>query len=167
MPRFYQHDPVSKKAPRPRWEWLVCTLGLTMGLGLYTFHYAKGTSYFFSDPKACANCHAMQSYYDSWGKSSHHHAARCVDCHLPHDLASKYIAKGVNGYHHSKAFTLQDYPDKIMIHERNSRILEDSCLHCHGDITAQMTAFHGSTTDKASSCVRCHSMVGHGAPYGN
>jgi len=138
-----------------------------MGLGLYTFHYAKGTSYFFSDPKACANCHAMQSYYDSWGKSSHHHAARCVDCHLPHDLASKYIAKGVNGYHHSKAFTLQDYPDKIMIHERNSRILEDSCLHCHGDITAQMTAFHGSTTDKASSCVRCHSMVGHGAPYGN
>ncbi len=149
-------------------KWLsafVVLTGTTLGLGLFTFHYAKGTSYMSNAPLVCANCHVMQSYYDSWRKSSHHAVAGCVDCHLPHPILPKLIAKGENGYHHSKAFTLQDFPDKILIKKKNSRILENACLDCHGDITAQMTAFHGATLDKSSSCVRCHTLVGHGAPY--
>jgi len=80
-------------------------LGVLLGLGLFTFIYAEGFSYFTTDPKACANCHIMNSEYDSWVKSSHHIAATCVDCHLPHALVPKLVAKGVNGYHHSKGFT--------------------------------------------------------------
>jgi cytochrome c nitrite reductase small subunit len=60
----------------------------------------RAFSYFTADPKACANCHIMNSEYDSWVKSSHHMVAGCVDCHLPHTLVPKLVAKGVNGHDH-------------------------------------------------------------------
>jgi len=34
-------------------------LGLLMGVGGYTFIYARGASYMTDDPAACANCHVM------------------------------------------------------------------------------------------------------------
>jgi cytochrome c nitrite reductase small subunit len=33
-------------------------LGLAVGLGAYTFVYARGYAYLSNDPAACANCHA-------------------------------------------------------------------------------------------------------------
>ena len=136
-------------------------MGTGLGVGLFTFSYARGLSYFSTDPKACANCHIMNSEYDSWGKSSHHAAARCVDCHLPHEFIPKYIAKAENGYHHSKGFTLQDFHEPIMIKPKNARILQNNCLKCHGDLVHEIVA--GSTTDVTSvSCVHCHASVGHG-----
>ena len=97
------------------WLSIAASLGAFLGLGLYTFRVAEGLSYFSTDPKACANCHIMLPQYDSWQKSSHHAVARCVDCHLPHELIPKYIAKAENGYHHSKGFTLQDFHEPILI----------------------------------------------------
>jgi cytochrome c nitrite reductase small subunit len=38
--------------------------GLLVGLGLYTFVYAKGASYLTNDPAACVNCHVMNEQYD-------------------------------------------------------------------------------------------------------
>jgi len=35
--------------------------GLVIGLGSYTFIYAKGDSYLTNNPVACTNCHVMQS----------------------------------------------------------------------------------------------------------
>jgi cytochrome c nitrite reductase small subunit len=140
---------------------LAVLLGVLGGLGIFTFIYAEGFSYFTTDPKACANCHIMNQEYDSWVKSSHHIVATCVDCHLPHALVPKLIAKGVNGYHHSKGFTFQDFHEPIMIKPHNSRILQEACLRCHGSLVHEMVA--GSTTDaNAVSCVHCHSSVGHG-----
>ncbi len=136
-------------------------LGVTLGLGVFTFIYAEGFSYFGTDPKSCANCHIMNTEYDSWVKSSHHIVATCADCHLPHALLPKLIAKAVNGYHHSKGFTFQDFHEPIMIKPHNSRILQEACLGCHGGLVHEIVA--GSTTDKnAVSCVHCHSSVGHG-----
>lgn len=136
-------------------------LGAVLGLGMYTFVYAEGFSYFSTDPKACANCHIMNDKYDSWVKSSHHSVATCVDCHLPHTVFRKYMAKAVNGYHHSKGFTFQDFHEPILIKPHNSRILQEACLECHGDFVHQIVA--GSTTDKNSvTCVHCHAYVGHG-----
>jgi len=60
--------------------------GVAAGVGLYTFWYAKGYSYLTNDPRACANCHVMQEYYDAWIKSTHHQAAACNDCHAPHNV---------------------------------------------------------------------------------
>ena len=53
-------------------------LGVVIGLGTYTFIYAKGYSYLTNNPAACANCHVMQAQYEAWLKSSHHSAATCI-----------------------------------------------------------------------------------------
>lgn len=137
-------------------------LGVFFGLGLYTFGYGKGFSYFSHDPAACANCHIMQPEYDSWQKGTHHHAAVCVDCHLPHDFIPKMIAKTDNGWRHSKAFTLQDFHEPIQITPRNAEILQENCLRCHNKFVDNIV--HGSTDAKnAVQCVHCHKGVGHGA----
>src|SRR3569623_3320695 len=87
---------------------LAVVAGVLVGVGAFTFNYAEGFSYFSTDPRACANCHIMNQEYDSWSRSPHHAAARCVDCHLPHELAPKLMAKAVDGFWHSQRFPLQD-----------------------------------------------------------
>jgi cytochrome c nitrite reductase small subunit len=139
--------------------------GLLLGVGAFTFNYAEGFSYLSADPKACVNCHIMRSEYDSWQKSSHHAAAKCVDCHLPHDLLGKYIAKGVNGYHHSKGFTFQDFHEPIMIKTRNSQILQDNCLRCHEDMVHDLVVGIKGGPEPVY-CVHCHQSIGHGEPAG-
>jgi cytochrome c nitrite reductase small subunit len=140
---------------------LAILLGISLGLGGYTFYYAQGLSYFSTDPAACANCHIMRDEYESWNRSSHHAVAGCVDCHLPHEFVPKYMAKASNGWHHSKGFTLQDFHEPIMIKSPNAAILQESCLKCHGDLVHEIVA--GSTTaNDAVSCVHCHNNVGHG-----
>jgi cytochrome c nitrite reductase small subunit len=135
--------------------------GLVLGLGLFTFSYAEGLSYFSTDPAACANCHIMNEQYDSWQKASHHTVAKCVDCHLPHDFIGKYLAKAENGYFHSKGFTFQDFHEPIMIKPKNAHILQENCIACHGDITHELVAAAGDERDSVG-CVHCHVSVGHG-----
>jgi cytochrome c nitrite reductase small subunit len=136
-------------------------VGVLAGVGLFTFGYAEGLSYFSTDPAACVNCHIMRDEYDSWQKASHHNAAKCIDCHLPHSLIPKYLAKAENGWNHSKAFTLQNFHEPIMIKPHNAAILQENCLACHEAMVHQLVA--GVTTDKdAVSCVHCHRGVGHG-----
>ena len=74
-----------------------------------------------------------------------------------------------NGYHHSKAFTFQDFAEPIRIKPGNAAVLEQNCLRCHGETTGEITA-HGTLgvpsdpTLQADlyGCVRCHQDVGHG-----
>jgi cytochrome c nitrite reductase small subunit len=146
---------------RKRATTLACLLGLLMGTGAFTFRYAEGFSYFSTDPKACANCHIMTPQYDSWQKSSHHTSATCVDCHLPHTFVLKYIAKAENGYHHSKAFTTQNFHEPIMIKEKNSRILQRNCVECHKDMVHDLFR-DDITKPDAVNCIHCHASVGHG-----
>ena len=162
--------PVTRETPLPTAAGLPPALatgliGLLLGVGAFTFHYAKGLSYFSTDPAACANCHIMQSQYDSWQKSSHHGVAGCVDCHLPHDLASKYLAKASNGYHHSKGFTLQDFHEPIRITPGNADILQESCLHCHDAMVHDLVA-GAADAAVAVRCTHCHAGVGHGPRLG-
>lgn len=144
--------------------WLLVLLavvtGIAAGVGGYTMVYAEGLSYMSSDPKVCANCHIMNSQYDSWQKSSHHTVAGCVDCHLPHDFVGKWTAKALNGYSHSKGFTMQDFKEPIQIKPGNSRILQDNCLACHGDLVHEAAAETGRGDE--FTCVHCHQSVGHG-----
>ena len=144
---------------------LAVASGVFIGVAGYTFDYAEGLSYFSTDPKACMNCHIMRPQYDSWLKSSHHTVATCVDCHLPHDFIGKYIAKGENGYHHSKGFTFQDFHEPIMIKAKNSRILQENCVACHDGLVHELVEGATSGAD-AIRCVHCHAGVGHGEPMG-
>lgn len=138
---------------------LCVTLGILIGLGTYTFVYAKGFSYLSTDPKACANCHAMNSQYDGWLKSSHHGVAVCADCHVPHSFFAKYWIKAENGFIHSTMFTLQTYPDQIMIRESSKRILNNQCLYCHKELAGHLR--DNKLGADAGFCTRCHSGVGH------
>jgi cytochrome c nitrite reductase small subunit len=138
-------------------------VGVLAGVGFTTFGYAEGLSYLSTNPAACANCHIMQSQYDSWQKAGHHTAATCVDCHLPADFAGKYLAKSINGWNHSKAFTLQDFHEPILITPRNARILQDNCVRCHADLVHDQTGIVGQEPPR---CVHCHASAGHGARAG-
>ena len=139
------------------------SVGVLAGVGFTTFDYAEGLSYLSADPAACANCHIMQSQYDSWQKAGHHTAAACVDCHLPADFVGKSLAKSINGWNHSKAFTLQNFHEPILITPRNAQILQDNCTRCHADLVHDQLGIPG---EEPPRCVHCHAGVGHGPRAG-
>jgi cytochrome c nitrite reductase small subunit len=139
-------------------------VGLLAGLGVFTALYAEGLSYLSNDPEACANCHIMWPQYEGWQKSSHHSVAKCVDCHLPHDFVGKWMAKAVNGYHHSVAFTLQNFHEPIQIKGRNSAILQENCQRCHAALVHDLVTVAGRGQELR--CVHCHDTVGHGPSVG-
>jgi cytochrome c nitrite reductase small subunit len=143
---------------------LAVLLGLLAGIGGFTFLYANGLSYMSDDPQVCVNCHIMRPQYDSWQKASHHAVATCVDCHLPHGFIRKYLSKAENGYHHSRAFTFQDFHEPIMIQAKASRILQENCVECHGALMHPQLA--SADGPQEIRCVHCHAGVGHGEATG-
>jgi cytochrome c nitrite reductase small subunit len=158
--------PPRRGAPGPSALLLVAVLlGVLLGVGLFTFHYAEGFSYLSNEPETCVNCHIMRPQYESWQKSSHKAVARCVDCHLPQDFVGKYVAKAANGYHHSKGFTFQDFHEPIMIKPKNASILQANCLGCHGDLVHELVGGVNGDPDEVQ-CVHCHVGVGHGETTG-
>ena len=134
--------------------------GVLVGIGGYTFVYARGYSYLTNDPAACANCHVMRDHFAAWTRSSHAAVAVCNDCHTPHDLVPKYLVKAQNGFWHSFYFTTGRYPDPLRITERNRRVTEQACRNCHGELTESIEPVHSSAAD-ATACIRCHDTVGH------
>lgn len=158
MPALPQTSPRGRTA---RWLLLALAIasGALVGVGLFTFGYGQGLSYLSYDPNACTNCHVMQSYFDSWQKSSHQHVAVCNDCHLPHHPVGKYVVKADNGFFHSWAFTTDDFHEPIRIKARNRRVTQQACLHCHTETVSQMqpATVEGTTP----LCVHCHPDVGH------
>ena len=134
-------------------------IGLAIGLGGYTFVYAKGASYLTNDPAACANCHIMGDHYDAWNKSSHRSVATCNDCHTPKNVVGKYASKASNGFWHSFAFTTGNFPDPLRIKPHNLAIAENSCRKCHAPLVDSIDKSpHGQGS---LSCTHCHSGVGH------
>lgn len=144
-------------------------IGLAIGIGAYTFVYAKGASYMTNDPAACANCHIMDEHYSAWLKSSHGKVAVCNDCHTPKGFVAKYATKASNGFWHSFAFTTGDFPDPIRIKEHNHEIAENACRKCHErvvhDIDVATTGAgldaHYEIGGELLQCTRCHRYVGH------
>lgn len=135
--------------------------GVLVGISGVGFQYAEGLSYLSRDPAACANCHIMRPQHDSWQKSSHHDVAVCADCHLPVEFPENYIAKARNGWHHSSAFTLQNFHEPILITPPNAAILQANCERCHEGMVHDVSVAAG-----APACTHCHSAVGHGEQVG-
>jgi cytochrome c nitrite reductase small subunit len=149
---------------------LAAIVGLAIGVGAYTFIYAKGGSYFTNEPAACANCHIMENHYEAWLKSSHRSVAACNDCHTPSGFLPKYLTKASNGFWHSFAFTTGRFPDPLRIKPGNRAVTEGACHKCHQEIVEAIEwGTHGygagatgdGTGDEVVSCIRCHSNVGH------
>lgn len=140
---------------------LATLLGMAIGVGIYTFVYAKGASYLTNNPASCANCHIMNEQYDGWLKSSHHAVATCNDCHTPPGLIGKYATKASNGFWHSFYFTAGGFHEPIQITKRNLAVTEQACRKCHSDLTQGLEGAHSATQGEEISCVRCHRSVGH------
>jgi cytochrome c nitrite reductase small subunit len=136
-------------------------VGLTIGIGGYTFVYAKGYSYLSNDPAACANCHVMRDHYRAWNRASHRSVAVCNDCHTPPGLVPKYVTKARNGFWHSFYFTTGRYPDPLRITPRNHDVTEATCRKCHAELTASIDPAHTGTGRGGLSCTKCHNDVGH------
>jgi cytochrome c nitrite reductase small subunit len=137
------------------------SIGAAVGLGAYTFIYAKGGSYLTNNPASCANCHIMSEQYDGWLKSSHRAVATCNDCHTPASFLGKYVTKASNGFWHSFYFTTGSFHEPIQIKKRNLKITEQACQKCHTEITQAIAGSHAAGDGEATSCVRCHRSVGH------
>ena len=136
-------------------------IGLAAGIGVYTFWYAKGASYFSNNPQSCANCHIMNEQYDGWTKSSHKAVATCNDCHSPHDFFGKYYTKASNGFWHSYYFTTNTFHEPIQITERNRQVTEASCRYCHKQMVESITVSGQREHYEQVSCLQCHRSVGH------
>ena len=138
----------------------VVVFGVALGLGSYTFAYARGWSYMTDDPKACMNCHVMNEQYDGWTKSSHRSVAVCNDCHVPASLVGKYVTKATNGFWHSYSFTTGHIPEPIRAFPGSRKIAEVNCRRCHEPVVEAMgTPAHAGSSE--ISCIRCHGSVGH------
>lgn len=140
---------------------LCSALGLLVGIGGYTFWYARGASYLSDDPAACVNCHVMRPQFAAWQASSHHAVATCNSCHVPHDLVGKYYTKAENGYHHSYAFTFQTFPETIRMREHSREIVLENCTACHAPMVDTIAA-HQDDPQTRVDCITCHAGVGHG-----
>lgn len=148
---------------------VLALVGILIGASVFTAFYAEAFSYLSDDPETCVNCHVMRPQFEGWAAGPHHAVATCNDCHVPHEsFLAKWLGKASNGYHHSRAFTLQDYPDPIRIKASSSEVLEENCIRCHADLLRDVTGHSGSGSGagwKPPTCVYCHRSAGHGAPW--
>jgi len=130
--------------------------GVLAGMGGFTFWYARGYSYLSNKPEACVNCHIMRDNFNSWAVSSHKNVT-CNECHTPHELLPKYLAKFRNGVRHSVAFTFEE----VQVPRTTTRsldILQQNCLRCH---EAMVGMLFQARELKSMRCTQCHPTGGH------
>ena len=136
----------------------------------YMIYISQAVSYLSKDPKACINCHVMNTQYATWQHSSHARVAGCIDCHLPTDsFVEKYWAKSVDGWNHSVAFTLNTYDHAIRISEYGAERVQRNCISCHSSITSTISSnadkYHNYSApyvENGRKCWDCHKSVPHG-----
>lgn len=132
-----------------------------------------------SDAAFCTTCHTMAPFAKAAARDRHGGAnphgvrAICVDCHLPHDGAVRYlIAKVRTGLRDIWAQTIYPLhkPDWLgNLSHRTAFTYDSGCLSCHAELQqaaggdraeliAHRSYFRGTT---AKACTDCHQHVGH------
>lgn len=137
---------------------------------IYLVFASKALSYLSHDPKACINCHVMNTQYATWQHSSHARRATCIECHLPTDgFFSKYAAKARDGWNHSTAFTFNTFSQRMQISENGADRVESNCISCHARVVATIRdnsdgyhAFYKLKPAGDIRCWHCHREVPHG-----
>ncbi len=144
---------------------------IAVGLFIYTVYISKAWSYLSKDPKACINCHVMDTQYATWQHSSHGIAGvTCVECHLPTDsFVNKYMAKARDGWNHSVAFTLRTYDNAMQISDDGARRVQENCISCHASLASTLGEnadkyhkFSQPYVENGRKCWECHKSVPHG-----
>lgn len=141
---------------------------------VYMAYIAKAWSYLSADPKACINCHVMNTQYATWQHSSHAQRATCVECHLPTDsVVDKYMAKVQDGWNHTLAFTFNTYDNAIKISDDGAKRVQANCISCHKSVTSTLSTnadkyhnFEDDYVENGRKCWSCHREVPHGRVRG-
>jgi len=136
----------------------------------YMIYLSKALSYLSKDPKACINCHVMNTEYATWQHSSHAREATCIECHLPTDgIINKYISKARDGFNHTVAFTFDTYDHAIKISKDGERRVQENCISCHKSIVSTLGSnadkyhnFNDENVENGRKCWSCHQEVPHG-----
>ena len=147
----------------------ICSVAVVIGMFTYLAAESKMLSYMSSDPKACVNCHAMNTHYATWQHNIHREEATCVDCHLPHDsFANKMVAKAIDGFNHSVAMTLGDYGANLRVTTNAAQRIQDNCISCHELAVSRMLesaklySKEEGDVQMGRRCWECHRDVPHG-----
>ncbi len=147
---------------------------IAIGFFIYLIIAAKAFSYLSTDPKACINCHVMNTQYATWQHSSHAQRATCVECHLPTDgFINKYMAKARDGFNHTLAFTLNTYDHAMRISDDGASRVQKNCISCHKSVTSVIGTnadkyhnFDDEHVENGRKCWSCHKQVPHGKVRG-
>ena len=157
-------------------KWIIALLviiGLTGGFGIFTFFFANGSQHLTHDPEACKNCHVMEQVYESWMKGGHQHVAVCIDCHMPKDFVTKWLAKAKYGFLHGYAFTFLDNPVTFTASDEQKEFIQENCIECHKDYARNsidpraigdgLPGKHKEygNANEPLKCVSCHRQAGH------
>lgn len=143
---------------------IVAIVVAALAMGYFAF-VTEAASYGGSAPETCANCHVMDSQYESWYHGAHENWAKCTDCHLPHDnFAVYYAEKGRQGAKDVYAFVTGDIPLAIRASDKTKGIVQENCIHCHED-SVESIVMGAQPFDRY--CWDCHRDIAHTARGGS
>lgn len=141
-------------------------IGIIVGLGIYLAKISRVHSYLSDDPKACINCHVMNTAYDTWSHSAHREVTTCNSCHIPHDnIIKKYVFKGMDGMRHAYVFTTRTEPQVLRISDRGAGTVQKNCISCHENKMLNHGSLYGSEQTDSKferKCWSCHKSTPHG-----
>ena len=143
---------------------IVAIVVAALAMGYFMF-VTDAASYGGSAPETCANCHVMDSQYESWYHGAHENWAKCTDCHLPHDnFAVYYAEKGRQGAKDVYAFVTGNIPLAIRASDKTKGIVQENCIHCHED-SVESIVMGAQPFDRY--CWDCHRDIAHNARGGS
>ncbi|MBK8783619.1 MAG: cytochrome c nitrite reductase small subunit [Anaerolineales bacterium] len=143
---------------------IVAIVVAALAMGYFAF-VTDAVSYGGSAPETCANCHVMDSQYESWYHGAHENWAKCTDCHLPHDnFAVYYAEKGRQGAKDVYAFVTGNIPLAIRASDKTKGIVQENCIHCHED-SVESIVMGAQPFDRY--CWDCHRDIAHTARGGS
>ena len=143
---------------------IVAIVVAALAMGYFAF-VTEAASYGGSAPETCANCHVMDSQYESWYHGAHENWAKCTDCHLPHDnFAVYYAEKGRQGAKDVYAFVTGNIPVAIRASDKTKGIVQENCVHCHED-SVESILMGAQPFDRY--CWDCHRDIAHNARGGS
>lgn len=146
---------------------------IAVGYFVYVLDQSKALSYLSKDPKACINCHVMNTQYATWQHSSHKNVS-CIECHLPtENFVDTYVAKAKDGWNHSVAFTLNTYDNAMKISDDGAMRVQKNCISCHSKLVSTLVTnsdnnhnFKEGEVATGRKCWECHKSVPHGKVRG-
>jgi len=144
------------RLPKPTRPWRALVLALLVAVGGALF-LAVGPPQLLAkseSPAFCASCHVMEEEHAAWSHAGAHRRLRCVDCHLPEgNPIVHYTWKGIDGMKDVISFNTGMVPDRIVLSEHGTEVVQKNCIRCH-----QQTVSHMDTTRR---CWFCHRQLSH------